>query len=47
MSELDFRLEKNEMSVIVVGNKVDKEDRQVTRAEIKSWIQKHDGFEYK
>lgn len=46
VAELEFRLQKNEMSVIIVGNKVDKEGRKVGKTDVESWIREHPGFEY-
>lgn len=46
VGELDFRLEKNDLTVIVVGNKADKPQQKVCKAELDSWIKRHASLHY-
>jgi GTPase SAR1 family protein len=46
VGELDFRMEKNDLTVVVVGNKADKAGRAVPKPVIDNWISMYPEFKY-
>lgn len=46
VGELDFRMEKNDLTVVVVGNKADKAGRAVSKPVIEGWIRTYPEFKY-
>jgi len=46
IGELNYRLEKKEVIVMIVGNKADLPQRKVTHSQIDNWLDNYLDFNY-